>query len=89
MGLCDDAGKNGDGTGDDFWAHLLSLGWLYQSKAYLALSVVIPIAALLVGVNFPPYAVAAMMIVFEIIFSVLLFMEVLTLSGKKKPQPAE
>lgn len=72
-----------------FGAHLLPFGWLYQSKAYMALSVVIPLAALLVGVNFPPYAVAAMMVVFEIIFSLLLFVEVRNLSGVKKAQPAE
>lgn len=67
-----------------FGAHLLPFGWLYQSKAYIALSVIIPIAALMVGVNFPPFAVAAMMVVIEIIFSLLLFLEVSKLSSVKK-----
>lgn len=67
-----------------FGAHLLPFGWLYQSKAYIALSVIIPIAALMVGVNFPPFAVAAMMVVIELIFSLLLFLEVSKLSSVKK-----
>jgi len=70
-----------------FGAHLLPFGWLYQSKAYMALSLIIPIAVLIVGVNFPPYAVAAMMIVIEIVFSLLLFREVRILSRKTK-EPA-
>ncbi len=67
-----------------FGAHLLPFGWLYQSKAYIALSVIIPIAALMVGVNFQPFAVAAMMVVIELIFSLLLFLEVSKLSSVKK-----
>jgi hypothetical protein len=59
-----------------FGAHLLPFGWLYKSKSYLVLSVVIPIAGLIVGLNFPPYMVAALMMLFEIIFSLLLFAEV-------------
>lgn len=59
-----------------FGAHLLPYGWLYMSKSYMALSVVIPLAALIVGVNFPPAAVAGMMIGFEVLFSILLTAEV-------------
>lgn len=59
-----------------FGAHLLPYSWLYQSKTYLGLSVLIPIAALLIGSNFPPYWVAAFMMGVEIIFSLLLAMEV-------------
>lgn len=59
-----------------FGAHLLPYGWLYQSKSYLAFSVIIPIAALLIGVNFPPYIVAGLMVVFEIAFGLSLMIEV-------------
>ncbi len=64
-----------------FGAHLLPYGWLYQSKSYMALSVIIPIAALLIGVNFPPYTVAGFMIGVEIVFSLLLAFEVKNLSS--------
>ncbi len=59
-----------------FGAHLLPYGWLYQSKSYMILSIVIPIAALIIGLNFPPYFVAGLMIAFEIVFSLLLRFEV-------------
>lgn len=62
-----------------FGAHLLPYGWLYLSRTYMALSVAIPIAALVVGLNFPPYAVAGMMIAFEVLFSVLLALEIRSL----------
>jgi hypothetical protein len=67
-----------------FGAHLLPYGWLYKSKSYIVLSIVIPIAALIVGINFPPYFVAGLMIAFEIVFSLLLSYEVkrLPVSGK-------
>jgi hypothetical protein len=64
-----------------FGAHLLPYGWLYQSKSYTVLSIVIPIIALIVGLNFPPYFVAGLMIVVEIVFSLLLSMEVKKLLG--------
>jgi len=66
-----------------FGAHLLPYGWLYQSTSYWVLSGVIPIAALIVGVNFPPSAVAGMMIGVEILFSLLLFAEVKRLPVSK------
>ena len=59
-----------------FGAHLLPYGWLYKSKSYMVLSVVIPVAALIVGVNFPPNIVAGFMIAVEIIFSLLLSNEI-------------
>lgn len=59
-----------------FGAHLLPYGWLYRSPSYMVLSIVIPIAALIVGINFPPSLVAGMMIMVEIIFSLLLINEV-------------
>ena len=59
-----------------FGAHLLPYGWLYQSKSYTVLSIVIPIVALIIGLNFPPYFVAGLMIAVEIVFSLLLSVEV-------------
>ena len=57
-----------------FGAHLLPYGWLYKSKSYMVLSIIIPVAALIVGVNFPPYFVPGFMIPVEIVFSLLLIM---------------
>jgi hypothetical protein len=59
-----------------FGAHLLPYGWLYKSKTYLILSVLISIAALIVGLRFEPYVLAIMMIGIEIVFSVCLWVEV-------------
>lgn len=58
-----------------FGAHLLPYGWLYKSKSYIVLSVVIPILSLIVGCNFEPYVLAAMMMVIEILFSISLVIE--------------
>lgn len=57
-----------------FGAHLLPFGWLYNSKAYYILSAVIPIAALIIGLNFPA-VLALFMLCTEIIFSVWLGIE--------------
>lgn len=58
-----------------FGAHLMPYSWLYKSKTYMILSVLIPIAALVVGLNFAPYVLAIMMIIFEIGFSICLIIE--------------
>ena len=58
-----------------FGAHLLPYGWLYKSKTYMVLSVVIPIAGLIVGLKFEPYILAIMMIVVETLFSICLLIE--------------
>ncbi len=58
-----------------FGAHLLPFGWLYDSKTYMGLSVIIPILSLIVGLNFDNYILAIMMIVIEIVFSILLSIE--------------
>ena len=58
-----------------FGAHLLPYSWLYNSKTYMALSIVIPVLSLIVGLNFSNYILAIMMIVIEIIFSLLLAFE--------------
>lgn len=58
-----------------FGAHLMPYGWLYKSKTYFIMSVLIPIAALIVGKNFESYVIAAFMIVVEILFSISLILE--------------
>ena len=58
-----------------FGAHLLPYGWLYYSKIYTILSVLVPILSLIIGLSFPPYYLAAMMIGIEILFCVLLTIE--------------
>ena len=59
-----------------FGAHLLPYGWLYRSKSYMVMSVIIPINVLIIGINLPPYMVAGVMVLIEIIFSMLLVFEV-------------
>ena len=59
-----------------FGAHLLPYGWLYNSKSYMILSIVIPVVVLIIGINFPPSFVAGFMIAVEIFFSLLLINEV-------------
>jgi hypothetical protein len=58
-----------------FGAHLLPYGWLYQSKTYMVLSVVIPIMALYLGSGFPSYILAGVMIIVEVVFCILLVLE--------------
>lgn len=58
-----------------FGAHLLPYGWLYKSKSYMIFSIIIPVVALFIGVNFQPYILAIVMIFIEIIFCVLLHIE--------------
>lgn len=55
-----------------FGAHLMPFSWLYQSRSYLVLSIVIPIGALIAGLLYPPYVLAALMVGVEIIFSLCL-----------------
>lgn len=68
-----------------FGAHLLPFSWLYQSRSYMILSVIIPVAALIIGIYYSAAIVASVMVLFEIIFSFLLNAEVQKLSEK----PAE
>lgn len=58
-----------------FGAHLMPYGWLYKSKTYFILSVLIPILTLIIGLNFELYILAIFMIVVEIIFSICLVVE--------------
>ena len=58
-----------------FGAHLMPFSWLYQSKSYLVLSIVVPILSLIVGLLYPPYVLAAMMVIIETVFSLCLYAE--------------
>ena len=58
-----------------FGAHLMPFSWLYDSKSYLVLSIVVPIGALIIGLFYDPWVLAAIMIVVEIVFSFLLYQE--------------
>ncbi|WP_238881502.1 hypothetical protein [Clostridium sp. YIM B02551] len=58
-----------------FGAHLLPYSWLYKSKSYMIFSIIIPILALIIGNNFPPYILAAIMIIVELLFSISLVAE--------------
>ncbi|MGN1229255.1 MAG: DUF7010 family protein [Prevotella sp.] len=58
-----------------FGAHLMPYSWLYRSRSYLVLSIAVPILALLVGLFFPPYILAIVMFVVEILFVFLLVYE--------------
>lgn len=58
-----------------FGAHLMPYGWLYQSRTYFVLSVIIPIGALMLGLYSQPVVLAAAMVCVEIIFCVCLFWE--------------
>lgn len=58
-----------------FGAHLLPFGWLYQSKAYSVMSVLISLSAITTGIMFDAVVVAIVMIVFEIVFSIWLVLE--------------
>lgn len=59
-----------------FGAHFLPYGWLYESKGYYVMAVAIPFLSLGLGLYFPPFVLAAVMIGVEILFSVLLRLEV-------------
>jgi len=58
-----------------FGAHLLPYSWLYKSKTYMIMSIIIPFASLIVGCTSTRWVLAMMMIVIEIIFTVLLTIE--------------
>ncbi len=69
-----------------FGAHLLPFSWLYRSTAYLVMSVVVTLGALITGCYFSTdkiYMIPAVMLVFEIIFTVWLVFENRVLSEEK------
>ena len=65
-----------------FGAHFLPYGWLYDSQSYFVMAVAIPFLSLGLGLFFPPYVLAAVMIGVEFLFSVLLWLEVKALEKK-------
>ena len=58
-----------------FGAHLLPFGWLYDSKVYYAMSGIVTIGALVIGLMFPPHILALCMVVVEILFCLSLMAE--------------
>ncbi|MCQ2246077.1 MAG: hypothetical protein MJZ69_04715 [Bacteroidaceae bacterium] len=59
-----------------FGAHLMPYSWLYDSKSYLVLSILIPIVALVMGLTLSAWTLAVCMLVIEVIFCMLLMKEV-------------
>ncbi len=67
-----------------FGAHLLPFSWLYQSRAYFIMSIIIPLAMLIVGHNLPEervFILAGIMICLNAIFAVWLGVEIRKESG--------
>ena len=58
-----------------FGAHLMPYSWLYQSKSYMLMSIIVPILALVIGLLAQPYVLASTMFGLEIAFSIGLMME--------------
>ncbi len=58
-----------------FGAHLMPYSWLYQSKSYMVMSIVVPILALVIGLIAQPYVLANSMLSMEVVFSFSLMME--------------
>ena len=71
-----------------FGAHFLPYSWLYESRAYLVLSIAIPPCALILGLMFAPAVLAGVMIGVQIVFSLLLWLEVRAME-KTTPGSAE
>lgn len=58
-----------------FGAHLFPYGWLYQSKTYYILSVIIPIGVLILGLYYTAAIIAIFMLITEVVFSYCLIIE--------------
>ena len=56
-----------------FGAHFLPYSWLYKSKIYLVSSIVIPIAALAMGLYLPRTVMAGALACYQIVFAVILY----------------
>jgi len=65
-----------------FGAHLLPYAWLYSSRIYAIMSILVPIVALIAGMMYEAYILALLMVVFEVVFSLVLFMEVKKMTVK-------
>ena len=58
-----------------FGAHLMPYSWLYQSKSYMLMSIIVPILALVIGLLAEPHVLASTMFGLEIAFSIGLIIE--------------
>ena len=58
-----------------FGAHLMPFSWLYRSRSYMVFSIIIPLLSLIIGLMYPPYVLAALMMMIEAVFSICLYME--------------
>lgn len=58
-----------------FGAHLMPYSWLYSSKTYMIMSILIPILALVVGLSYAPHVLALTMVFLEICFAICLILE--------------
>jgi len=65
-----------------FGAHLLPYAWLYSSRIYGVMSILVPIVALVAGMMYEAYILALLMVVFEVVFSLVLFLEVKKMTVK-------
>ena len=63
-----------------FGAHLLPFGWLYKSKAYSVMSVLVSFTAIIIGVMFNAVVVSAVMVTLEVIFCIWLILEIKSLN---------
>lgn len=66
-----------------FGAHLLPYAWLYQSKIYAIMSGVVPVVAMVIGINYSPAILALVMLCGEIVFSLSLTYEVKKIAQSK------
>lgn len=67
-----------------FGAHLMPFGWLYQSKSYMVLSIIIPVTVLIIGINYSALIISIVMVLFEILFCILLLIENKKLNSGRK-----
>ncbi len=59
-----------------FGAHLLPYGWLYKSKSYMVMAIIIPLFSFFVGMGLSGFVYALVMVGVEVVFSLLLWLEV-------------
>ena len=58
-----------------FGAHLFPYGWLYQSKTYYTLSVIVPIGVLILGLYYTATIIVIFMLIIEVVFCCCLIIE--------------
>ena len=67
-----------------FGAHLLPYSWLYISKAYLFFAIAIPIISLMLGLFFNYTVVALGVCLMDVLFLIILIIEVRAMIGEYK-----